>query len=434
MSVLDDEIRPGLDRVHSKIRARFPLLEKDGFGHSRIHLNCGAGTLPVDSALEAMEASLRRHNSLPGEVTPSEHDTRDFHNRVRTLAADFVNAAAPAEISFHISATGALFNLAFSLRSLLSPRQNIIVTDLDHMANISPWEDFWGGVMGAEIRRCRITAEGHVDEEHLLSLLDERTGLLAVTLASNALGNIVPLEKLWPRIREKAPSCLICVDAVHHALHAPLDVRALGCDFLVFSGYKLFGPMLGVLWGRGETLSRLKPYRVETNKDVPPYMFEQGTLNNASLAALEAALEYLLWLGNELGHEGRESDRFDRRLLFVRAMTAVAEHDRRLGREVLSGLQALDCKTVRCIGITDPERCAERDPTFALEVAGLAPSELKRRLWTEHSLQVADGNHYSAAVVRHLKLGGVCRASFAHYNTREETRRLVKALGTLAAS
>jgi cysteine desulfurase family protein (TIGR01976 family) len=416
--------------VLAAIRSRFPLLEQDGFGNRRLHLNCGAGTLPVDTALEAVQESLRAHNALPGDVAPAERATRDFHLRVRTLAADFLNAGSPEEISFHFSTTAALFNVAFALRGRLSPGQNMIVTDLDHMANISPWEDFWGGVMGAEVRRCGLTDEGHLDEDRLLSLVDGRTGLLAVTLASNALGNIVPLERIARLVKSRAPACLICLDAVHHALHGHLDVRRLGCDFLAFSGYKLFGPMLGVLWGRGEVLARLRPYRVETNKDVPPHAFEQGTLNNSALAALEAALEYLLWLGRETGN----GDAGDRRTLFAAAMGFAAGHDCELSREVLDGLAELGPDRCRVHGLADPARSAERDPTFAFEVRGLTAAEVKLRLWSNHAIQIADGNHYSAAVVRHLRLASVCRASFAHYNTLEDARRFVDAVGALTAS
>ena len=422
----------GLAALHPRLRRRFPQLEQDGFGNRRLHLNCGAGTLMVDTALEAMGRSARLLNSLPGEVTPAERATRDLHVRVRSLAGEFLNASAAEEVSFHVSATGALFNLALGLRSVLRPGSRLIVTDLDHMANISPWEDIGKAYLDLDVQRAGISDEGRLDAEQLLSLVDSRTGMLAVTLASNGLGTVVPLGEIIGRVRAKAPSCLVCVDAVHQALHGPLDVRALDCDFLVFSGYKVFGPMLGVLWGRRELLARLKPYRVETNKDILPTKLEQGTLNIAALAALEAALEYLLWLGRELAPG--EGEKSARRALFVKAMTAVETHDRMLSREVLTGFRGLDPERFRCFGLADPERCAERVPTFAFELKGIPAAEVKQRLWDEQAIQIGDGNHYSAAVVRHFKKPSLCRASFAHYHTAQEARRFVESVKALLAS
>jgi selenocysteine lyase/cysteine desulfurase len=235
---------------------------------------------------------------MPGVVAAGETETAGLHDRVRSLAADFLHAGDGREISFHQSATAALFNLAYALRSVLGRENNLVVTDLDHMANVSPWEAVLGEGLGLEVRRARVTSEGTLDVSHLLSLVDARTGLLAVTSASNGTGSLVPLRETVAAVREKAPRCLVAVDAVHHAPHGVIDVREADCDFLVFSGYKVFGPMQGVLWGKSALLEKLRPYRVVTNKNEPPWKFEMGMLNNTSLAALGAGLEYLLWLAN----------------------------------------------------------------------------------------------------------------------------------------
>ncbi len=235
-----------------------------------------------------------------------------------------------------------------------------------------------------------------------------------MTSASNGLGTLVPLGRIIPRVRERSPGCLVVVDAVHHAPHGPLDVAEMGCDALVFSGYKVFGPMLGVLWGKGELLDRLLPYRVETAKNEAPFKFESGMLNNASLASLEAALDYVLWLADLSA--GPEAFFPGRAAKFRRAMEAVAEYERGLTSRVLEGFKAFPPARFRCHGITEPARAAERVPTFAFEVRGQAASETKKRLWERAGLQIADGNHYSAAVVRHLGRPALCRASFAHYD------------------
>jgi len=414
--------------IHDKIRARFPQLERDQFGNERVYLNSGAGSLMVDSAMSASYEAARSLNPMPGAVTPGEKATAELHNRVRRIAADFLNAAGAEEISFHLSATNALLNLAVAMRAWSPDDGNLVVTDLDHMANVSPWEDVWGRGRGCEVRRARVTPEGTLDIDHLLDLIDGRTRIVAVTMASNGFGTIVPIHQLVGLIRQKS-SALVCVDAVHHALHGPIDVQGLDVDFLVFSGYKVFGPMLGVLYGKKALLDKLDPYRVETNKNETPFKYEQGMLNNANLAGLEAALDYLLWLEAELF--GSSSGTGARRPRFQRVMEAIEDYERGLSRIVLDGFRRFDPKRFRCHGLTDPSRSEERDPTFAFEVKGLAPAEVKRRLWEESAVQIADGNHYSAAVFRHLGRSALCRASFAHYDDAKTVRTFLGALEPL---
>jgi selenocysteine lyase/cysteine desulfurase len=419
-----------LETLNPEVRARFPMIDRDSRANPRIYLNTGAGSLTVDTAAEAAREAQGRLNPMPGVVVTGEVETAALHSRVRDLVADFLHAASGREISFHQSATAALFNLAFGLRGVLAPSANIVVTDLDHMANVSPWETVWGEGQGLEVRRARLTSEGALDVDHLLSLVDARTGFLAVTSASNGTGSIVPLREAVSAVRRRAPGCLVAVDAVHHAPHGVLDVRTSGIDFLVFSGYKLFGPMIGVLWGRAGLLERLRPYRVETNKDVLPGKFEMGMLNNASLASLEAALKYLLWLADLVA--GPAAAFPDTTAKFRSVMDSVAEYEAGLTRHVLKGFRDLDPHKFRCFGITDPARAGERVPTFLFDVGRLSATEAKQRLWAGSGIQIADGNHYSAAVVRHLgRPEGICRASFAHYDNSATVDRFLEALERL---
>lgn len=416
-----------IERIHPRIRARFPLLDRDASGRRRIYLNSGAGSLTVDAAVDAAARAAGTLNPMPGVVTPGEVETARLHDDVRTVAADFLNARSPREISFHVSTTAALFNLAFALRGDVGRGDNLVVTDLDHMANVSPWETVLGEGAGAEVRRAGITAEGILDPGRLLALVDPKTRVLAMTMASNGLGSIPPLAALVAEARKRSPECLVVIDAVHHALHGPIDVRAIDCDFLAFSGYKVFGPMMGVLWGREALLGKLRPYRVETNKNEPPWKFEQGMLNNTALASLAAALEYILWLAGQAGAPAA-----GRRERFVFALEAVAAYERRLSRRVLEGFRALDPVRFTAFGLLNPERVAERDPTFAFEIAGQTALETKTLLWERHAIQIADGNHYSAAVFRHLRKPALCRASFAHYDTAGTADSFLAALGELA--
>jgi selenocysteine lyase/cysteine desulfurase len=420
-----------LEILNPEVRARFPMIDRDSKGNPRTYLNSGAGSLTVDAASDAAFDAQRRLNPMPGVVAAGEVETAELHQRARQLAADFLHAGDGLEISFHQSATAALFNLAYALSGVLGPENNLVVTDLDHMANVSPWEAVWGEGRGLEVRRARVTPEGCLDIAHLLSLVDARTGLLAVTSASNGTGSLVPLRQTIAAVRERAPQCLVAVDAVHHAPHGVLDVREADCDFLVFSGYKVFGPMQGVLWGKANLLEKLRPYRVETNKNVPPWKLEMGMLNNTSLAALGAGLEYLLWLA-DLVTQKKDSPLPDRAAKFRSAMTAIAEYETGLTRGALEGFRKFDPGRFRLFGISDPARAAERVPTFAFDVSGLSATAAKKRLWEDAGIQIADGNHYSAAVARHLgRPEGICRASFAHYDNPGTVCRFLEALGRL---
>ncbi|OGD21167.1 MAG: hypothetical protein A2Y69_05320 [Candidatus Aminicenantes bacterium RBG_13_59_9] len=418
--------------IQPSIRRRFPQAGEDGCGNRRIHLNSAAGTLVVDTAAAALGESARHSNPQPGDQYPAEIATRRFHDGVRSLVADFIQAPSAEEVSFHSSTTNALFNLAISLKSFLKKENNLIVTDLDHMANVSPWESVWGVWQGSEIRRARIDPKGFLDVEHLLSLVDRKTGLVAVTMASNAFGSLVPLKELSARVKEKSPGCLVCVDAVHHAPHGPIDVQEIGCDFLAFSGYKLFGPMAGVLWGRLDLLEQLAPYRVETNKNKPPHKFEQGALNNPVLASLQAALEYLLWLAAETAGSAPKPEA--RKDAFGLAMRAISRYESELTRVVLEGLREMDRSKIRFYGPADLQSLPFRDPTFLFEIEGRSASEVKAFFWSEAGIQIADGHHYSAAVYRHLKKMSLCRASLAHYNTIQEALIFLECLGHLVKS
>lgn len=421
---------PPLEVLNPKIRARFPMIDHDSQGRPRLYLNTGAGSLTVDAAAEAARDAQGRLNPMPGVIVAGEAETAALHARVRDLIADFLHARSGREISFHLSSTAALFDLAFGMRGILAPSANLVVTDLNHMANVSPWETVFGEGRGLEIRRARLTPDGTLDIPHLLSLVDARTGLVAVTSASNGNGSVVPLRELVSAVRDRTLACFVAVDAVHHAPHGVLDVQASGIDFLVFSGYKVFGPMMGVLWGREESLERLRPYRVETNKDALPGKFEMGMLNNASVAALGAALEYLLWVADLAAGPGQVFP--DRASKFRSAMTSIAEYEITITRRVLEGFRDLRPPSFRLFGLADPARARERVPTFAFDIAGLTATETKRRLWTKSAIQIADGNHYSAAVVRHLgRPEGICRASFAHYDNAATAGRFLEALAAL---
>jgi len=471
-SIAADPLAPVLRGLHDEVRRRFPARERDLTGARRVYLNNAGGTLVAEDSVLAMERAARHANAQDGEVTPGERATAEIHARARAAAADLLGAPSPDEISFHLSTTHALFNLSFAFRDLLGAGDNLIVTRLDHAANVTPWESLWGRDRGLEVRQCGVRRDGTLDLAHLERLVDRRTRLIAVTSASNGLGTVVPVETVVRIARRhgdpEAPAtsrrrgpraargrgapwrgALVVVDAVHHVCHAPVDVRTIGCDFLAFSGYKLFGPMLGVLWGRRRWLDVLRPYRAEANADVTPVKFEQGTPNHAALAGLTGAIEYLADLGGrvrtaatsappaaspDLGGLARTLDGRHppgpRRLLGW-AMTAVQHHERALSRLLLAGLGALRADGVRLHGIADPARAAERDPTFLIEVEGRTQEEVKRRLWEVGRIEVPSGNYDSLAVYRHLRSRRTVRASFAHYDGEDTALHFLRALGAV---
>ncbi len=397
--------------IFQKLRSRFPGFSADASGERHLYLNSGAGSLTVDSCLRAVNTEGSVLNPMPGQITPPEIQTRQFQQQVRQLVADFLGAASPEEISFHFSTTAALFNLAIALRSLFKPGKNLIVTDLDHFANISPWEMIatW---QGAETRRVRLNSDLTLDSGHLVSQLDHNTVLVALTGASNVLGTIVPLTDLVSEIKQKSPA-LVVVDAVHLAPHAPVDVREIGCDFLTFSGYKIFGPMIGLLYSRKEIQDRIAPYRVETNKEKSPFCWEQGMLPNLQLAGLKGALNYLL----EVGRAASPGDSSaPARRTFRRALEAIKRYEQDLSLYFLERLKKIGSSRLKLYGIDSPGRVTSRTPTFALELAGLSPSELKKMFWERGRIIIADGNHYSAVVVRHLQKSALNRVSLAHYD------------------
>lgn len=365
----------------------------------------------VEDCLRAISFYTASLNPMPGKITPVEKQTLEFQQQVRQQVADFIGASGPQEISFHFSATAALFNLAFALRSLYKPGKNLVVTDMDHFANISPWENL-GQARGAEIRRVGLTPELMLDRTELLNKLDRNTVLMALTGASNVLGTILPLTDLISEIKQKTEA-LVVVDAVHLAPHAPLDVREFGCDFLVFSGYKIFGPMLGLLYSRQEIRNRFEPYRVETNPGDIPFCWEQGMLPNLNLAGLKGALDYLLKLGQIVNP--RESSAPARKI-FRLAMEAIKKYEQNLSLYFLERWKKLRSPRLKLYGIEDSGRVAFRTPTFALEVDGFTPAELKKLFWERGGIIIADGNHYSAVVIRHLKKNALNRVSLAHYD------------------
>jgi cysteine desulfurase family protein (TIGR01976 family) len=347
--------------------------------------------------------------------------------------ADFLGAARAEEIVFGPNMTTLAFALSRSLALDLRPGEEVVVTRLDHDANIAPW------VRIAEERGCTVRwVDFDVEDctlkmDQLEAALTERTRWVAVGYASNAVGTINPVERIVKLAHEAGALCFI--DAVQYAPHGPIDVQALGCDFLVVSAYKFFGPHLGALYGRTEHLERLKAAKVRPASDLPPGKWETGTQNHEGIAGTLGALEYLAWVGQTFGGEYGErygGELGGRRLHLKQAMQAIRAYEMGISRALIKALSEVE--GLRIWGITDERMLDRRVPTVSFTVGDLAPRRVAEKLG-ERGIYVWDGNYYALAVTERLGLeasGGMVRVGPVHYNTLEEIGKLREAIGVIA--
>ena len=414
----------------SAIRKQFPALEKEV-----IYLDNPAGTQISIHSLERMVTYLREHNANHGGAFATSRQSDMIVEQARTAMADFIHAARPEEIVFGPNMTSLTFNLSRSIARWLQRGDVIVVTRLDHDANITPW------VMVAEERGCQVRwvdfnpEDGTLNVEDMQSALEEKPRLVAVGYASNALGTINPVQKLVQLAH--AAGAWVFVDAVQYAPHGPIDVQQLDCDFLVCSAYKFFGPHVGVLYGKYELMDELTAYRVRPAPSDPPGKFETGTGNFEGIAGVLGALEYLEWVGETFGevYEEKYAGKYSGRTLILKqAMAAIRAYEYELSRALLDVLE--ETPGVKVYGLTDRQRLEERVPTVGFRLKGWYPRKVAEELDKEN-IYVWDGNYYALAVTERLGLeasGGMVRVGPVHYNTVEEIHRFGEALGRIAAS
>ena len=408
----------------SAVRAQFPALQKPV-----IFLDNPGGTQIARTSLEQIQRYLVEANANHGGVFATSQDSDQRVENARLAMADFLNAARPEEIVFGPNMTSLTFNISRALVRTFQPGDTLVVTHLDHDANISPW------LLAAEDRGCRIRwVDFHpedctLDLEDLKAALEEKPRLVAVGYASNAVGTVNPVKEIT-RLAHAA-GALVYIDAVQYAPHAPIDVRDLDCDFLVCSAYKFFGPHLGILYGRYALLDRLPAYRVRPAPANPPGKFETGTGNFEHYCGLFGALEYFQWLGDTFGNDqaGKFDGRYSgRALTFKKALSAVQAHEVTLSRALLENLQ--EVPGLRLYGIADERRFEWRVPTFSFTVKGWTPRQVAERL-AGQGINVWNGNFYALAVTQRLGLessGGLVRVGATHYNTVEEVQKFGEVL------
>jgi cysteine desulfurase family protein (TIGR01976 family) len=403
-----------------EIRNQFPALSQ-----AVIFLDNPAGTQVPRRVVDRVASYLVDCNANLGGAFAGSRDSDAIFDEARLACAEFLNARRPEEIVFGANMTTLTLGLARSLAWRVEAGDSVVVTRLDHDANIAPWTQV-AAERGAHVRWVDFNPEdGTLDLETLAAALAHRPRLVAVGYASNALGTVNPVREITAMAH--AAGALVFIDAVHYAPHGPIDVQELGCDFLAASVYKFFGPHVGVLYGRYELLDELPAYKVRPAPDDPPGKFETGTLNHEGIAGTIGALEYLEWVGESYGRqytERYEGSYGGRPLAFKQAMAAIADYELGLTRVLLDRLRAVPELTI--YGLTDTGRLAERVPTFSINLGGWTPRQLAEHL-AQAGIRVWDGNYYALAVTERLGLeasGGMVRVGPVHYNTLDEIARL----------
>jgi cysteine desulfurase family protein (TIGR01976 family) len=412
------------------IRSQFPALKREA-----IFLDNPAGTQVARTVLDRVRDYLVEHNANHEGAFATSRESDALVEHARQAAADFLNAPSSQEIVFGPNMTSLTFNLSRTLVRTFKPGDEIVVTRLDHDANISPW------VLAAEERGCKVNWVDFQPEDGTLNMaemeraIERKPRLVAVGYASNALGTINPVGRIIQMAHEVG--ALVYIDAVQYAPHGPIDVQKLGCDFLVCSSYKFFGPHMGVLFGRFDLLDRLTAYKVRPAPQDPPGKFETGTGNFEGMAGVLGALEYIQWVGETYGAEHAEryaGEYTGRRLSFKLGMSAICSYEFELSQALLDILEETPGVTV--YGITDRKRLEERVPTCAFTLKGKSPRQVAEEL-DEANIFVWDGNYYALEVTKRLGLedsGGMVRVGPVHYNTVEEIKKFGEALGRINAS
>jgi len=414
------------------IRAQFSALHQKTDDVTPIFFDNPGGTQVPQAVIDAMTHYFTYTNANSGGMFATSQWSDAMTAGVRKTVADFLGASNPDEIVFGPNMTTLVFGLSRALAKTLQPGDEIVLTRMDHDANVTPWtriaEDHDLVVRWVDIHVDDCT----LDLDSLEAALTDRTKIVATVHASNAVGTINPVKRIAGMAR--AAGAYYVVDAVQSAPHVPLDVREIGCDFLLCSAYKFFGPHVGILWGKYDLLAKLPAYKVRPAKDKPPYRWETGTSNFEGIAAVGAALNYIAAIGRNYGQDyaaqyvyyaGQAHD-------LKRGMEVIRATERDLVAHLLQVLGHIDGLTV--YGITDPKRLQERVPTVAFALAGYTACEVAEYL-AKHHIYVWHGDYYAVEIMRRLGYAehGLVRVGLVHYNTHEEINRLEKALQQLVA-
>ena len=406
------------------LRAEFPALRREQDGRAVAFLDGPGGTQVPQRVVDAVASYLRDTNANHGGAFATSEASDAMVGDAHAAVADLLGAERPDEIKFGYNMSTLTLHIGRSIGATLSPGDEIVVTTLDHEANVSTWEAM-AADRGLTVRKVDIRDDDvTLDLEDLESKLSSRTKLVAIGYASNAVGTINPVREIVARAHEVG--ALTYVDAVAYAPHGPIDVRALDTDFLVCSAYKWFGPHLGALYGKAEVFDALPAFKVRPAED----RFETGTAAFESIAGTLAATDYLRDIGRRYGTPGGG----DRRSELVAGMTTIVDYEQRLVRRLLDGLGAIRGVTIH--GIVELERAAERVPTVSISIDGVRPRAAAESMGRD-GIFVWDGDFYATGLIERLGkvgAGGVLRLGLVHYNTEAEVDRALEAVERLATA
>jgi len=401
----------------SLVREQFPSLDRPA-----IFLDNPAGTQIAKPSLDRINRYLLENNANHEGMFETSRKSDETLHEAHVAMADFLNASRPEEIIFGNNMTTLTLHMSRSLARNLQAGDNILVTRLDHDANIAPW------MLVAEDKGCNLlwvdidVEDGTLDLDSFAQALEKKPKIAAFGYASNLLGTVNPVKKLTQMAQDAG--ALVYIDAVQYAPHGPIDVQDIGCDFLACSSYKFFGPHAGILYGKYDLLNELKAYKVRPASNELPYKFETGTQNHEGIAGVLGALEYLEWLGMQFGVEQesawKEAGYIGRRLELKKGMSAMRAYESELSRSLLGIVQSVP--GTRIYGVTDIDRLDERVPTVSFTVEGKDPEQLADEIGN-NNIYVWNGHNYALAIVERLGLldaGGMIRVGPVHYNTLDE--------------
>ena len=406
----------------SHVRSRFPALSREQDGRPVVFVDAPGGSHVPETVIQAIGGYLRSSNANTHGAFATSEETDLVIAEAHRAAADLLHAD-PDEVVFGPNSTTLLLAFSRSVARTLEPGDEVVITRFDHDANVRPWilaaEDAGASVRWVDLREEDVT----LDVASLEAALSGRTKVVAFSLASNAVGSVTPAADLVRLIRERAPEALVCVDGVHVAQHRSVNVHSIGADVAVCSPYKIFGPHLGIMFGRRELLTSLRPYKLRPASDEIPYRWETGTQNHEGFAGFVAAMDYLAGLTQAAGSR--------RERIAAAFRDAIVPWEAELSRRFLDGVVSLT--HVRLFGIAHAARVDERTPTFAVRVEEQHPLETAKGL-AERGIYVWDGHYYAIELMERLGLletGGAVRIGFCHYNTPDEVDRVLEALASL---
>jgi cysteine desulfurase family protein (TIGR01976 family) len=407
-----------------KCRREFPGLQRTTNGQTASFFDGPGGSQVPQRVIDAVSDSLAHHNANDGGLFATSREVGGIVDAARQGVADLLGCEDPSSIVFGPNMTTLTFALSRALASTWAPGDEIVLTRLDHDANVSPWLLAAQGV-GARVRFWDIdSADCTLRVEELQRILTDRTRLVAVGVASNAVGTVNPVQEIVAHAHRVG--ALVFLDAVHSVPHLATDVREWNCDFLVCSAYKFFGPHLGILWGRKELLERLPAYKIRPAPETTPGRWMTGTPSFEAIAGTLAAVEYL----GDLGRHQLGTPAIGRRNALVAAFESIRRYESELADRFLGQLASRP--GWRLWGIGSSDRLAERVPTFGLTHARLSPQRLAEEL-SSRGVFVWHGHFYAPGLIERLGLSpqGMLRVGFLHYTAVEEVDRMVAILDDL---